>query len=43
MPAMVSCSYDITYPKVSDLRTGTLLRGFGKHCIFATEKSIKKP
>ena len=35
---MVSCSYDITYPEVSGLRTGTFLRGFGKHCTFATEK-----
>ncbi len=35
---MVSCSYDITYPRVSDLRAGTLLQGFGNHCIFASEK-----
>ncbi len=34
---MVSCSYDITYPKVSGLHSGTLLRGFGKYHTFATE------
>ena len=43
MSAAVSCSYDITYPKVSGLRAGTFLRVFRKHCIFAIEKSIKKP
>lgn len=38
---MVSCGYNITYPKVSGLRLGTLLWGFGKHCIFATELKQK--
>ena len=38
MSATVSCSYAIAYLKVSGLRAGTFLRGFGKHCTFATEK-----